>query len=158
MSDARLMQILASLARRSPLRTLHTICETQHKISTRKLEQYLEPIGDELAGFAFNLRQDYDQLRTANQRLALDNEDLLDKYDKAWRRAGMAEGNVQALLAANQRLEGEVNRLRLALTLAANRLDRLTLELPGGYWREESAEWTSQARAALSTANGEVTK
>lgn len=61
------------------------------------------------------------------------------------------------LRTANQPLEGEVNRLRLALTLAANRLDRLTLELPGGYWREESAEWTSQARAALST-NGEVTE
>ncbi|MEH6368516.1 MAG: hypothetical protein V7764_19785, partial [Pseudomonas marincola] len=63
------MQILASLARRRPLRTLETICETQHQISTRKLELYLEPIGDELAGFAFNLRQDYGTLHAANQRL-----------------------------------------------------------------------------------------
>ena len=69
MSDARLMQILASLARRRPLRTLETICETQHQISTRKLELYLEPIGDELAGFAFNLRQDYDQLSADIRRL-----------------------------------------------------------------------------------------
>lgn len=36
-----------------------------------------------------------------------------------------------------------------ALRIAANRLDRLTLEVPGGYWREEAAEWTEEARAAL---------
>lgn len=58
----RLMQILASLAQRRALRTLDTICETQHQISTRKLEQYLEPIGDELAGNAFHLRMEYDAL------------------------------------------------------------------------------------------------
>lgn len=91
MSESRLMQILASLARRSPLRTLHTICETQHQISTRKLEQYLEPIGDELAGFAFNLRQDYDALRK----------------------------ELDTLRTANQRLEGEVARLKAALDEAA---------------------------------------
>ena len=58
----RLMQILASLAQRRALRTLNTICETQHQISTRKLGQYLEPIGDELAGHAFHLRIEYDAL------------------------------------------------------------------------------------------------
>ncbi|WP_298187769.1 hypothetical protein [uncultured Pseudomonas sp.] len=81
MSEARLMQILASLARRSPLRTLHTICETQHQISTRRLEQYLEPIGDELADFAFYLRQDYDQLHAANQRLEVEVARLREALD-----------------------------------------------------------------------------
>jgi len=36
-----------------------------------------------------------------------------------------------------------------ALRLAANRLDRLTLEVSGGYWRSCAAEWTGEARAAL---------
>jgi hypothetical protein len=103
------MQILASLARRRPLRTLETICETQHQISTRKLELYLEPIGDELAGFAFNLRQDYGTLH-----------------------------------AANQRLEGEVQRLREALIAASK--------------AGSKAELWLIVDAALSTANGEVTE
>ena len=37
-SNARLMNTLAELARRAPLRTLQTICETQHQVSTVKLE------------------------------------------------------------------------------------------------------------------------
>lgn len=82
MSDARLIQILASLARRSPLRTLHTICETQHQISTRKLEQHLEAIGDELAGFAFNLRQDYEQLHAANRKLEIEVKRLLAEVER----------------------------------------------------------------------------
>ena len=69
MSTARTMQILASLANRRPLRTLEAICEKQRQISTRKLDDHLELIGDELAGFAFNLRQDYDQLSADNRRL-----------------------------------------------------------------------------------------
>lgn len=130
MSDARLMQILASLARRSPLRTLHTICETQHQISTRKLEQYLEPIGDELAGFAFNLRQDYDQLH-----------------------------------AANQRLEGEVARLKMEFANAGNPLSNVAYNLAqkvGQPLTEYDCQLLSELRkrwdAALSTANGEVTE
>lgn len=83
MSETRLMQILASLARRRPLRTLETICETQHQISTRKLELYLEPIGDELAGFAFNLRQDYDTICTANQRLEGEVKRLQEALESA---------------------------------------------------------------------------
>lgn len=64
MSGARLMQILASLARRSPLRTLHTICETQHQVSTQKLERYLETVGDRLKVCAFDVRMGYDTLAT----------------------------------------------------------------------------------------------
>lgn len=51
--------------------------------------------------------------------------------------------------AARQEHGDEVRRLREALTTAANRLDRLTLEVPGGYWREQAAEWTAETRAAL---------
>ena len=69
MSTARTMQILASLANRRPLRTLEAICEKQRQISTRNLSEHLELIGDELSGFAFNLRQDYDQLSADNRRL-----------------------------------------------------------------------------------------
>jgi len=65
MSNARLMNTLAELARRAPLRTLHTICETQRQVSTVKLERYLEPVGDTLAGYAFTLRIDYDKLSAA---------------------------------------------------------------------------------------------
>ena len=139
MSGARLMQILASLARRSPLRTLHTICETQHQISTRKLEQYLEPIGDELAGFAFNLRQDYDQLHAANQRLE-------SNYDEACEDA-------MEVARKCRRLEGEVKRLAASLSghLA--------------HWKPKSRKEMDAKNAAaelviatLSTANGEVTE
>lgn len=74
--SARLMQILASLAQRRALRTLDTICETQHQISTRKLEQYLEPIGDELAGHAFHLRIEYDALTSKVATLEAENAKL----------------------------------------------------------------------------------
>ena len=44
----------------------------------------------------------------------------------------------------------EVSRPREALALAANRLDRLALELPfGGTLRSECTEWVSESRANL---------
>ncbi|MGX5220299.1 hypothetical protein ACVTMO_16905 [Pseudomonas segetis] len=110
MSDARLMQILASLARRRPLRTLETICETQHQISTRKLELYLEPIGDELAGFAFNLRQGYGTLHAANQRLEGEVQRLREALERITRVAGTPEyvWNIakEALSTANGEVTG----------------------------------------------------
>ncbi|MGA4442559.1 hypothetical protein ACPA2N_25685 [Ectopseudomonas hydrolytica] len=54
------------------------------------------------------------------------------------------------LHAEAEALRAENGRLREALELSANRLDRLTLEVPGGYWREQAAEWASEARAASS--------
>ena len=51
--------------------------------------------------------------------------------------------------AVIDQLRAENAELVEALRLAANRLDRLTLEVSGGYWRSCAAEWTGEARAAL---------
>lgn len=64
--NARIMQILAALARKSALQTLHTLCETQHQVSTHKLERYLDDIGDVLAGYAYTLRVEYDALQKSH--------------------------------------------------------------------------------------------
>lgn len=74
--SARLIQILASLAQRRALRGLDVICETQHQISTRKLEQYLEQVGDELAGNAHYLRIEYDALTSKVATLEAENAKL----------------------------------------------------------------------------------
>ncbi len=58
----RAFEIMANLAKRRPLRGIQTVCETQHQISTRKLERYAELAGDELAGYAFNLRNEFDKI------------------------------------------------------------------------------------------------
>jgi hypothetical protein len=58
----RAFEIMANLAKRRPLRGIQTVCETQHQISTRKLEHYAELAGDELAGYAFNLRNEFDKI------------------------------------------------------------------------------------------------
>jgi hypothetical protein len=75
-SNARLMNTLAELARRAPLRTLHTICETQRQVSTVKLERYLGPIGDTLAGYAFTLRIDFDKLSAALSAVTAERDRL----------------------------------------------------------------------------------
>lgn len=75
-SNARLMNTLAELARRAPLRTLQTICETQHQVSTAKLERYLEPVGDTLAGYAFTLRIDFDKLSAALSAVTAERGEL----------------------------------------------------------------------------------
>jgi hypothetical protein len=80
-SNARLMNTLAELARRAPLRTLHTICETQHQVSTVKLERYLEPVGDTLAGYAFTLRIDFDKLSAALSAVTAERDALKHALD-----------------------------------------------------------------------------
>ncbi len=109
-SNARLMNTLAELARRAPLRTLHTICETQHQVSTVKLERYLGPIGDTLAGYAFTLRIDFDKLSAAlsavtaerdaalaeNARLIEDRARFPDKPDDIGNMIGAHIGNLKA--------------------------------------------------------------
>lgn len=71
------------------------------------------------------------------------NECTADAPIHAWNtRAALAEP------APQQDVAGLVEALRIA----ANRLDRLTLEVPGGYWREGAAEWTKEARAAYRAA------
>jgi len=80
-SNSRLMNTLAELARRAPLRTLHTICETQHQVSTVKLERYLESVGDTLAGYAFTLRIDYDKLRAALSAVTAERDKIKADYE-----------------------------------------------------------------------------
>lgn len=78
-SNARLMNTLAELARRAPLRTLHTICETQHQVSTVKLERYLGPIGGTLAGYAFTLRIDFDKLSATLSAVTAERDRLREQ-------------------------------------------------------------------------------
>lgn len=82
-SNARLMNTLAELARRAPLRTLHTICETQHQVSTVKLERYLGPIGDTLAGYAFTLRIDFDKISASLSAVTAERDNYKSWYDDA---------------------------------------------------------------------------
>jgi len=95
-SNARLMNTLAELARRAPLRTLHTICETQHQVSTVKLERYLGPVGDTLAGYAFTLRTDFDKLSAALSAVTAERDRLRDAAGKAiaWLDAEQNESGV----------------------------------------------------------------
>ncbi len=82
-SSARLMNTLAELARRAPLRTLHTICETQRQVSTVKLERYLEPVGDTLADYAFTLRIYFDKLSATLSAVTAERDRLRDAAGKA---------------------------------------------------------------------------
>ncbi len=125
-SNARLMNTLAELARRAPLRTLQTICETQHQVSTVKLERYLEPIGDTLAGYAFTLRIDFDKLSAALSAVTAER----DRLQKKWARVEserdqlraeletvkkVAYGNLE-LLDENAKLRAEAETLRALLS------------------------------------------
>ncbi|GEM_PF-6638322 len=68
----RLMEILAALAKRTALRPLSNLCEQQKQVSTARLEQMLEPIGDDLAGYALVLRGEFDRLCAENRALKAD--------------------------------------------------------------------------------------
>lgn len=70
----RLMEILAALAKRSALRPLNSLCDRQKQVSTARFEQMLEPIGDDLAGYAFVLRGEFDRLCAENRALKADAE------------------------------------------------------------------------------------
>lgn len=78
---ARAMQILADLAKRSPLRMLDGVCEQQKQISTAKLAEYIEQAGDELAGYAFKLRQHNDALHAEAEALRAENGRLQSACD-----------------------------------------------------------------------------
>lgn len=127
-SNARLMNTLAELARRAPLRTLHTICETQHKVSTVKLERYLEPIGDTLAGYAFTLRIDFDKLIAALSAVTAER-DALAAARMAYANefapnengdpdVGNVHANIRALKTERDQLRAEVETLRKVIRAA----------------------------------------
>lgn len=119
-SNARLMNTLAELARRAPLRTLHTICETQHQVSTVKLERYLEPIGGTLAGYAFTLRIDFDKLSAALSAVTTERDRLREDRDSQQRVciAEMEKGN---------QLRAEVEALRKDAERKGMRIKELDL-------------------------------
>lgn len=82
----RAFEIMANLAKRRPLRGIQAVCETQHQISTRKLEHYTETAGDELAGYAFNLRNEFDKItkeRDAALKLLARCQEKLDPHRDA---------------------------------------------------------------------------
>ena len=108
-SNARLMNTLAELARRAPLRTLHTICETQRQVSTVKLERYLEPIGDTLAGYAFTLRIDFDKLSAALSAVTAERDRL---------REALGDKALCAAYAERQKLLAEVESMRKVIRAA----------------------------------------
>lgn len=116
-SNARLMNTLAELARRAPLRTLQTICETQHQVSTVKLERYLEPIGDTLAGYAFTLRIDFDKLIAALSAVTAERDRLREEMAELWKRIDKFQSQSHGItaLAEIERLRAEVEMLRALL-------------------------------------------
>lgn len=59
---ATIMQSLAALANKTPLRRLQNVCENQASISTQKLGDYLEQIGDDMTKLAADLRAGFDGL------------------------------------------------------------------------------------------------
>jgi len=109
-SSARLMNTLAELARRAPLRTLHTICETQHQVSTVKLERYLEPIGDTLAGYAFTLRIDFDKLIAALSDVTAERDAANSRLHEAAVACATAEQERDRLRAEVERLRGMLGK------------------------------------------------
>lgn len=65
---ATIMQSLATLANKTPLRRLQSICENQASITTNVLNGYLEQIGDDMAKLAADLRTEFDGLVTTKAR------------------------------------------------------------------------------------------
>lgn len=63
--NSRVITTLAQMARREPLRSLHRLCESQKQVSTAKLEDYLLCAGDELAGYAEILRDEFNNIAAA---------------------------------------------------------------------------------------------
>ena len=104
-----------------------------------------------------------EQLREVAAALKQDQRNYLHEVEQGKARIAELEQDcrnylheVEKLKARIVWLECEANtapavagELVEALRLAANRLDRLTLEVSGGYWRSCAAEWTGEARAAL---------
>ncbi len=81
------MQILAELAQRTPLRFLSGLCEQQKQISTAKLAEYVEQAGDQLADYAFKLRQHNDALHAEAEALRAENGRTSEELDKTELRA-----------------------------------------------------------------------
>lgn len=79
----RAFEIMANLAKRRPLRGIQAVCETQHQISTRKLEQYVEIAGNELADYAFNLRNEFDKIERERNAALAECERLRDMLREA---------------------------------------------------------------------------
>lgn len=124
-SSARLMNTLAELARRAPLRTLHTICETQRQVSTVKLERHLEPVGDTLADYAFTLRIYFDKLSATLSAVTAERDRLREEMAELWKRIDKFQSQSHGItaLAEIERLRAEVERLRDAAGKAIAWLD-----------------------------------
>lgn len=133
----RLIQILASLAQRRALRGLDVICETQHQISTRKLEQYLHQIDNELSGHAHYLRIEYDALTSKVATLEAERAEQ-------WSLRREAEAKVDTQAAIIAELQDENAKLRA----------ELERRVPDGYrWYLVPKEDTDAFNAACSAAN-----
>jgi hypothetical protein len=107
-SNSRLMNTLAELARRAPLRTLHTICETQRQVSTVKLERYLGPIGDTLAGYAFTLRIDFGKLSAALSAVTAERDAANSRLHEVAVACATAEQERDQLRAEVERIRNEL--------------------------------------------------
>ncbi|UVO19548.1 Lar family restriction alleviation protein [Stutzerimonas stutzeri] len=140
----RLMNTLAELARRAPLRTLHTICETQHQVSTVKLERYLEPIGDTLAGYAFTLRIDFDKLSAALSAVTAELENVREIQAETINARNSYQWELERVTAENDQLRAEVEALRPIHAMILNALDRDAEE-----GKTARGEMAAELRAAL---------
>lgn len=129
---ARAMQILADLARRTPLRMLGGVCEQQKQISTAKMAGYIEQAGDELAGYAFNLRQHNDALHAEAEALRLQNAMLVTAASNinSDREALRAEnGRISEYSRQQEELQQQTEARLDAVTGERNRLSNQRVDL-----------------------------
>lgn len=108
--NSRVITTLAQMARREPLRSLHRLCESQKQVSTAKLEDYLLCAGDELAGYAEILRDEFNNIAAAPAAPTADgttsDKYRAELYDEVWQRArDMGYGNVTDALVELERMK-----------------------------------------------------
>lgn len=96
----RLIKTLAALATRKPLDRMRELCEQQSQVSAVRLSEYLDHAGDQIAGYALDLRHEFDALVTENERLR-------DEMGELWRQLDRFRSQSHGIPALS-----EIERLR----------------------------------------------
>lgn len=105
-AGSRILNAAARLSQGEMLSALFTICETQKQISTNRLENHLEAVGDRLKDCAFEVRMGYDTLaaRLAESERAAKNDAIayravIEKQEELRRQLAESERRVAELEA-----------------------------------------------------------
>ena len=122
------------MARREPLRSLHRLCESQKQVSTAKLEDYLLCAGDELAGYAEILRDEFNNIAAAPAAPTADgttsDKYRAELYDEVWQRArDMGYGNVTDALVELERMKAAAPAVKAEQEPVGHELDGLAGDL-----------------------------